>query len=76
MRDGPFVPSRRVLVSFVLRLRHDQLVLGRLVGEVEDVESGLQHGLRDVTELIEFCCRAASSYGVGPAVPDGQGSVD
>ena len=65
-----------MLVSFVLRLRPDQLAYGRVVGEVEDVESGRQQGLRDVWELVEFCCQAVSSYGVGPAVPDGQGSVD
>lgn len=64
-----------MLVSFVLRLRPDQLALGRLVGEVEDVESGRQQGLRDLAELVEFCRQAASSYGVGQAVPDGQGSV-
>ncbi|HET6812032.1 MAG TPA: hypothetical protein VFH50_13590 [Acidimicrobiales bacterium] len=64
-----------MLVAFVLRLRPDQLAVGRLVGEVEDVESGRQQGLRDVMELVEFCCQAASSYVVGPVVPDGQGSV-
>jgi hypothetical protein len=47
-----------VLVSFVLRLRPDQLALGRVVGEVEDVLSGRLRSVRDISDLVEFCCRA------------------
>lgn len=65
---------RVVLVSFVLRLRPDQLALGRIVGQIEDVASGHSCGLRDVAELVEFCCGAASLQRIGPVGPDVQGS--
>lgn len=69
------VRSPPVLISFVLRLRPDQLALGQLVGEVEDVESGRQQGLRSVMELLEFCCQTAQSYAIGSPDPD-KGAVD
>lgn len=47
-----------VLVSFVLRLRPDQLAAGRLVGQVEEVESGRTRSVRDAGELLQFCAEA------------------
>lgn len=44
-----------VLVSFVLRLRADQLADGRLVGEVEEVGSGRTCFVRSGAELAQFC---------------------
>jgi hypothetical protein len=46
-----YVPLVR---SFVLRLLDDQLRDGRVVGRVQDVESGSEAVVRDVEELLTF----------------------
>ena len=58
-----------VLVSFVLRLRSDHLARGRLVGEVEDVESGAVHPLRGTAELVAFCQAVTGSRSSGGRRP-------
>jgi hypothetical protein len=50
-----------VLVSFVLRLRAEELAQGDLVGEVEDVRTGERHVLRSESDLIGICRRASAS---------------
>lgn len=59
-----------MLVSFVLRVRPEMLAAGDLVGEVEEVESGVRYALRSSTELIGLCQRAVGAAGAAP--PDGQ----
>lgn len=60
-------------MSYVLRLRVDDLLSGRLVGVVEDVRSGEHHGISGVDELVAFCAAHAeapatrSDAGVGDA---------
>ncbi|HEX5267912.1 MAG TPA: hypothetical protein VFW24_14195 [Acidimicrobiales bacterium] len=64
-----------MLVSFVLRLRPDHLAFGELVGEVEDVESGVRHPLMGTTDLIAFCARVAGSGGDEPGASRSSGTL-
>ncbi|HEX5268587.1 MAG TPA: hypothetical protein VFW24_17615 [Acidimicrobiales bacterium] len=44
-----------MLVSYVLRLVPDQLSGGRLVGEVEAVNTGERRAIHGADELLGFC---------------------
>ena len=57
MTVDPYISP--VLITFVLSLRPDQLGLGELVGNVEDVRFGEPHPLRNTADLVEFCRKAA-----------------
>ena len=50
-----------MLSSFVLRLRPDALADGGIVGEVEDVDSGVRVSIRSVDDLIAFLARHGGS---------------
>lgn len=55
-----------VLLSFVLRLRPDQLAAGRLVGSVEQVDSGRTRSIRNPDELVHFCAEAGLASAGNP----------
>jgi hypothetical protein len=55
--------------SFLLRLRAEQLSLGEMVGEVEDVRTGERQLLRRTADLVEFCRRVVTG-----ASPDAGGA--
>lgn len=46
-----------VLSVYVIRLVTDELADGRIVGEVEDVESGGSQIIRNAEELVRFLAR-------------------
>ncbi|HEX5266623.1 MAG TPA: hypothetical protein VFW24_07605 [Acidimicrobiales bacterium] len=50
-----------MLISFVLRLRPDGLAAGEIVGEVEDIESGARHAVRETADLVAFCRRMTAT---------------
>lgn len=50
MRAAPNVP--RMLLSYVLRLIESEAAAGRVVGEVEDVRSGVVRRIRCVDDLV------------------------
>lgn len=52
-RTAPTV--RAVLVSFVLRLRSEELERGCVVGRIEHVASGRQQAFADLDEVARFC---------------------
>lgn len=63
-----------MLSAFVLRLRPDTLAHGELVGEVEDVETGLRVVVRSAEELFAFLRGTATSPGVGATNDEGDHS--
>lgn len=44
-----------VLVSFMIRLVPSELERGQLVGQVVDIDSGVDAPIRNADELVEFC---------------------
>lgn len=42
-------------MSFVLRLRQEDLVKGQLVGEMEAVSSGERRAIRNIDDMTAFC---------------------
>ena len=46
-----------MLVTFVIRLVGEELAIGRLVGQVEDVASGEQVAVDGLDELVDFARR-------------------
>lgn len=56
-----------MLVSFVLRLRSEDLERGRLAGRIEHVPSGHQQAFDDLGEVATFCLEFGSGQ---PAIPE------
>ena len=52
-----------MLISYVLRLRSDELAAGRVVGEVEAVANGHRFVVRSLDQLLAFLI---DSNGDGP----------
>lgn len=48
-------------VSYVLRLRTDQLAQGRFGGEIEGVATGRRHGVSSLEQLAAFLIQSAAS---------------
>jgi hypothetical protein len=65
-----------MLASFVLRLVPDELVLGRLVGQVVAIGSGNQQPVTSADDLVEFCRENLFGHtdptpaGLGDPAPD------
>lgn len=81
VRDAPATRRARtvpaVLVSFVLRIRSEDLERGLLTGRIEHVASGTQHAFRDLDDVAAFCHDVTSAQPALPAPlasPDGIGS--
>lgn len=50
-----------MLVSFVLRLRSEDLERGLLTGRIEHVASGQQHAFTDLSQVADFCRATAAT---------------
>lgn len=64
-----------MLVSFVLRMRSEDLERGRFTGRIEHVASGYQQAFRDFDEVAAFCRQVAAAPTDIPA-PRGRGTPD
>lgn len=62
-----------MLVSFVLRMRSEDLERGLLTGRIEHVASGDQHAFRDLDEVAAFCLETAAGQ---PDLPTPRGTPD
>jgi len=54
-----------VIVSFVLRLRAEELAEGRITGEMEEVVSGERRAIRSLDEVNMFCIECGQKFEPG-----------